>query len=38
LLLEACGGWKTTALLLLRLVPRPAADRIYSFIAANRYK
>jgi predicted DCC family thiol-disulfide oxidoreductase YuxK len=31
------GGWKAAALLL-RLLPRPAADRIYGFVAANRYK
>jgi predicted DCC family thiol-disulfide oxidoreductase YuxK len=31
------GGWKAAALLL-RLLPRPAADRIYGWTAANRYK
>jgi predicted DCC family thiol-disulfide oxidoreductase YuxK len=31
------GGWKAAALLL-RLLPRPAADRIYGWIAANRYR
>jgi predicted DCC family thiol-disulfide oxidoreductase YuxK len=31
------GGWKAAALLL-RLLPRAAADRIYCWIAANRYK
>jgi predicted DCC family thiol-disulfide oxidoreductase YuxK len=31
------GGWRAVALLL-RLLPRPAADRIYGFVAANRYR
>jgi predicted DCC family thiol-disulfide oxidoreductase YuxK len=31
------GGWKAAALLL-KLLPRQAADRIYGWIAANRYK
>jgi predicted DCC family thiol-disulfide oxidoreductase YuxK len=31
------GGWKAAALML-RLLPRAAADRIYSCIAANRYR
>jgi predicted DCC family thiol-disulfide oxidoreductase YuxK len=31
------GGWKAAALLL-RLLPRPAADGLYGWIAANRYK
>jgi predicted DCC family thiol-disulfide oxidoreductase YuxK len=31
------GGWKAVALLL-RLLPRPAADRIYGYVAAHRYK
>ncbi len=32
------GGWTAAALLLLRLLPRAAADGIYGWIAANRYK
>ncbi len=31
------GGWKATAPSL-QLLPRPAADKIYGWIAANRYK
>jgi predicted DCC family thiol-disulfide oxidoreductase YuxK len=31
------GGWKAAALLL-QLLPQPAADGIYGFVAANRYK
>jgi predicted DCC family thiol-disulfide oxidoreductase YuxK len=31
------GGWKAAALLL-RLLPRPVADKIYGWIAANRYQ
>jgi predicted DCC family thiol-disulfide oxidoreductase YuxK len=31
------GGWRLPALLL-RLLPRPAADALYGFIAANRYR
>jgi predicted DCC family thiol-disulfide oxidoreductase YuxK len=31
------GGWKAAAVLL-KLLPRPAADRLYGWIAANRYK
>jgi predicted DCC family thiol-disulfide oxidoreductase YuxK len=31
------GGWKAAAALL-RLLPRPAADKIYGWIAANRYR
>jgi predicted DCC family thiol-disulfide oxidoreductase YuxK len=31
------GGWKAAALLL-RLLPRPVADRLYGWIAANRYR
>jgi predicted DCC family thiol-disulfide oxidoreductase YuxK len=36
-LVEAGGGWKAAAVLL-RLVPRRAADRIYGLVAANRYR
>jgi predicted DCC family thiol-disulfide oxidoreductase YuxK len=36
--LHVVGGvWKTAALLL-RLLPRPAADQIYGWIAINRYR
>jgi predicted DCC family thiol-disulfide oxidoreductase YuxK len=31
------GGWKIAALLL-RLLPRSIADKIYDWVAANRYK
>lgn len=31
------GGWRLPALLL-RLLPRPAADALYGFVAANRYR
>ncbi len=31
------GGWKAAALPL-RLSPRAGVDRIYGFVAANRYK
>jgi len=33
----AGGGWRAVALLL-GLLPRPVADKIYGWIAANRYK
>jgi predicted DCC family thiol-disulfide oxidoreductase YuxK len=36
--LQVIGGSWTAAAQLLRLLPRPAADRIYSFVAANRYR
>jgi predicted DCC family thiol-disulfide oxidoreductase YuxK len=31
------GGWKVAAWLL-RLLPQRAADAVYGFVAANRYK
>jgi predicted DCC family thiol-disulfide oxidoreductase YuxK len=31
------GGWNAAAVLL-RLLPRPAADRLYGWLAANRYR
>jgi predicted DCC family thiol-disulfide oxidoreductase YuxK len=36
--LQVIGGGWTLAALLLRLLPRPAADKLYGFIAANRYR
>ncbi len=33
----AGGGWKVAALAV-GLLPRPAADRLYGWIAANRYR
>jgi predicted DCC family thiol-disulfide oxidoreductase YuxK len=36
--LEAVDGGWTAAALLLRMLPRPVADRIYGVVAANRYR